>query len=189
MRYAQIDKCECCNGLGIGVSLFTAGCPYHCAGCQNMSTWATNGGQEYTKETQEKVLDLLKPDWVSRLSILGGEPLLPQNMRQIADLLDAARAAKPDIKIWLWTGTTFEDLQELWLEDSPQDEELDSLGWTSENLDDLYEILGNLDYLVDGRFIKEKRDITLAWRGSSNQRVLDMRASMDAHKPVLAAEQ
>lgn len=188
MRYAQIEKCECCNGLGIGVSLFTQCCPYHCQGCQNMSTWAMNGGQEYTEEIKDKVLDLVSPDWVSRFSILGGEPLLPQNVRQIADLIQDVQDKKPDIKVWLWTGTTFEELLELCLTETCEDATLLSLGWTEENLDDLYSILKTINYMVDGRFIQEKRDITLAWRGSSNQRVLDMRKSMDAFEPILAAD-
>lgn len=153
-----------------------------------MSTWALGGGQEYTHADQERIVELVKPEWVSRLSILGGEPLLPQNVKPIADLIDAVMAAKPGIKIWLWTGTTFEDLRALWLNGHPEDEVLDSLGWTEENLDDLYAILTSLDYMVDGRFVQEKRDITLKWRGSPNQRVLNMPRSMDASKPVLATD-
>lgn len=189
MRYAQIRSMDISNGSGIGVSLFSQGCPYHCQGCHNMSTWSLGGGQEYTKDAQEKILKLIEPDWVSRLSILGGEPLLPQNVRQLADLIQDAKTKKPDLKVWLWTGTTFEELLALCLPGICQDATLLSLGWTDENLDDLYAILKTIDYMIDGRFIQEKRDITLAWRGSPNQRVLDMRASMNAHKPVLAAEQ
>lgn len=190
MRYAQIRSMDVSSGSGIGVSLFSQGCPYYCQGCHNMSTWSANGGREFTDKEQEKVLSLLRPEWVSRLSILGGEPLLPQNVRQLSNLIAAAQNKKPSLKVWLWTGTTLEDLIRLCFKQEPNDSALSSLGWTDDNLNDLYDILSSIDYLIDGRFVQEKRDITLPWRGSTNQRVIDVQESKKhGWEPILVPDE
>lgn len=186
MRYFSIDKCECTNGKNWGVSIFTSGCPYHCEGCHNMSTWAINGGEEYAQETQDTIVELVQKPHISRLSILGGEPLLPQNVVALYELIMEVRYVRPDIDIWLWTGTTFESLWELGNNATPEDKVLDSLGWTKAQRLYLAMILWNVDYLIDGRFVREKKDLTLKWRGSSNQRVLDCAESMLAGKPIPA---
>ncbi len=186
MKYSSIDKCECVNGRNWGVSLFTQGCPYKCPGCHNMSTWAINGGEEYTQKTQGAILELVQSPHVSRLSILGGEPLTPQNVMPLYELIVEVRTVRPDIDIWLWTGTTFEALWEFGNGVSSRDKTLDELGWTKNERLYLALILWNVDYLIDGRFVQEKRDLTLKWRGSSNQRVLDCTESMLAGMPVPA---
>lgn len=186
MRYFSIDKCECTNGKNWGVSVFTSGCPYHCEGCHNISTWAVNGGDEYDQETKEQILELVQKTHISRFSVLGGEPLLPQNVAPLLDLLESVKKVRPDIKIWLWTGTTIESLQHLLQHTPIEDEKLSALSWSSFNLIHLNKILQMVDYLIDGRFIQEKKDLTLKWRGSSNQRVLDCKKSMAQQSAVLA---
>ena len=188
MRYSSIDRCECTNGKDWGISLFTQGCPFNCKGCHNMSTWSMNSGEEYTQETEEKILELIKQPHISRFSILGGEPFLPQNMQQLYNLVTKVHySSKPDIKIWLWTGTTLESIFFLLdnLNNNP-DEKFASLDWDEDSKDYLRALLPMIDYLIDGRFIQEQKDLTLKWRGSSNQRVLDCKESMRQFKPILA---
>lgn len=160
MRYAQIRKMDISNGEGIGVALFTQGCHFHCKGCHNPEQWSFDGGEEYTWEIQDRIIKLLEPNYITRLSILGGEPLEKQNWFQLSCLIQIAKIKKPSVKIWLYTGYTYESLLDI-----------------EKNNDFKYLtfILDNIDYLVDGPFIREKKDITLQFRGSDNQRILDMR--------------
>lgn len=156
MRFAQIRKMDISNGSGIGVSLFVQGCLWrliHCPGCHNSNIWDFNGGEEYTQKTEQQILELIKPDYNTRMSVLGGEPLIPQNYAPLAHLIKEVKAAKDSIKIWLYTGYIYENLKKV------EDENLQC-------------ILSNIDYLVDGPYIESQRDITLAFRGSRNQRIL-----------------
>lgn len=173
MRFAQIRKMDISNGEGIGVSLFTSFCPYHCPHCHNMSTWGINSGREYTQEDKEKILELVKPEYIHRFSILGGEPLLPQNVYALLDLVHAVREIKPNISIWLWTGTTIEAIKQFLSGRECEDETFASLGWTKQNKQNLYCLLMECDYIIDGRFEEDKKDLTLKWRGSSNQKIWD----------------
>lgn len=171
MRYADIIKCDCENGKHWGVSLFTQGCPFHCEGCFNPETWSYDSGKEFTDETQTLILKLLDKSYISRLSILGGEPLEERNLHQLACLISSIRNNyHNDIKIWVYTGWTYEELQR---------REKES------NIKYLTFILDNIDYLVDGPFIQEKKDITLEFRGSRNQRILDTRQLRKDNKVVL----
>lgn len=164
MRYAQIDECECCNGNDIGVSLFTQGCPIKCPGCHNDSIWDFNGGTEFTEETIDTIIELIKKPYIKRLSILGGEPLEPENYYMLKKLLETVIMVKPNIKIWIWTGYTWYNL-------------LLKLKYEfGKRL--LWDILKTCNVLIDGPFIQEKKDITLKWRGSSNQNVIDMEQSI-----------
>lgn len=149
-----------------------------------MSTWAVNGGKDFTEEDKDTILGLIQQPHISRFSVLGGEPLLPQNVYQLADLLRDLRQARPDVEIWLWTGTTFESLLALIQGGEPQDKVLASLGWSKDHRALLREILLSTNYLIDGRFIQEKKDLTLKWRGSENQRVLDCKASLRQGKAI-----
>lgn len=173
MRYASIDKIECRNGLGWGVTLYTQGCHFHCKNCFNPETWGFNDGKEYSEETEETILNLLKPDYITRLSILGGEPLEYINRYDIANLVVDARIEKPDIMIWLYTGYTYEDL--LFIRDTCRDRDADLLGI----------ILNEVDVLVDGQFQEDKKDLTYPFAGSTNQRVIDMRKTREQNKIVL----
>lgn len=163
MRYAQIDKCECCNGNDIGISIFTQGCPIKCSGCYNSSIWDFNGGIEYSKKTLQTIIHLIDKPYIKRFSILGGEPLLPQNYRDLYNLCTEVKFARPDIKIWLWSGYTFEEIWRHAQEDTSNY---------------LFALLGIVDILVDGPFVAEQRDITLKWRGSKNQRVIDLKSTL-----------
>ena len=187
MKIAQLRKSDISNGTGIGISIWTQGCPYRCKGCHNASTWSANVGKNFIQEDKDKFLALLDNDYITRVSILGGEPLLPQNVADLALLIHDIKVKKEDIKIWLWTGTTFEDLYKLtFLRTKSNDKILDNLGWDNSTLADLAYILNQINYMIDGRFIQEQKDLTLKFRGSKNQRWLDVRASLAAGKAISA---
>lgn len=189
MNYSSLRNIDISNGQGIGISLWTSGCPYKCPYCHNPETWNYNNGKEYTSETHQKILELIKSDYITRFSILGGEPLLPQNVSYIAYIIEKIKEIRPDIKIWLWTGTTFENLYNIAVlrsDGNLNDKIFNSLNWLYGDLNELEYILNNIDYLIDGRFIQEQKDLTLKWCGSKNQRVLDCAASMKQGKPIIA---
>lgn len=178
MRYAQIRKMDISNGLGVGASLFIQGCHFHCKNCFNPETWNFNGGKEYTEETKETILKLLEPEYISRFSVLGGEPLEECNWLDLADLLVSVKREQPDIKIWLYTGFTYECLEHLMYSNVPG---------SNKNL--LYIILKNIDVLVDGQFQEDKKDLTYPFAGSTNQRAIDMKRTNDCGKIVLFNEE
>lgn len=155
MKYNSIDECEAINGEGFGVSLYTQGCPYHCPGCFNPETWDFEKGHIWTQKTEDYIIELLKPNYIKRLTILGGEPLIERNVEPLTALLIKVKELYPDKQIWLYTGGEFE--------------------FESIRCDNLIE---HTDVVVDGQFKKELRDITLKWRGSSNQRVIDTQKSL-----------
>ncbi len=167
MNYAKIVPCDIANGEGVRVTLFVQGCNHHCPGCQNPTTWDPNGGQPFTDETLDKIVDLLRPDYIQGLTLTGGDPLLPENEPEIAHIIWKVRLLFEDKKdIWVWTGYTLKELT--WRAQNDDDEGM---------LSPTEEILSNIDVLVDGPFIQEKRDISLPYMGSSNQRVIDMKKS------------
>lgn len=147
MRYSQIRKMDISNGEGIGVSLFVQGCDFHCNGCFNSETWDWNKGKEFTIKTGLYLLSLCYKPYIKRLSILGGEPLAPQNIDTVTNLSKLFKEQYPDKKLWIWSGYTFEN----YIYDK--------------------EILKYADYIVDGRFEEDKKDLNLKFRGSSNQRI------------------
>lgn len=149
MRYNTIKQLDIANGPGCRVSLFVQGCSFNCPGCFNTVAKDFNGGKEFTDQTLQLILDLLKPSHISGLSILGGEPLHPQNRQATLDLVKLVRACAPGKSIWLWTGYKWEDVAE------------DLIG-------------SGIDVVVDGQFKEELKDLRLKYRGSSNQRVIDV---------------
>lgn len=159
MRYAEIVECELCNGSGIGVSIWCTYCPIKCKNCCNKSVWDINSGQPFTDEVLERLIDYISKPWVDRISILGGEPLCKENAKDICDLLKVfrQRAETRDKNIWVYTGYWFENLND----------EIKT------------NVLHYVDVLVDGPYIESQRDLTLAFRGSSNQRIIDIKASRD----------
>ena len=177
MRYASIDKIECRNGLGWGATLYVQGCHFHCHNCFNPETWDFNGGKEFTQDTVDTILKLIEPEYITRFSVLGGEPLEECNWLDLADLLVNIKGEHPDIKIWLYTGFTYECLEHLMSSNV--------LG-SDRNL--LYIILKNVDVLVDGQFQEDKKDLTYPFAGSTNQRVIDMKRTNDRGKIVLFNE-
>lgn len=178
MRYAQIRKMDISNGEGCGVSIFTQGCPIRCQNCHNNSIWNFNGGKEWTKESEQLILELMDRPQITRLSILGGEPLLEQNVQDLARLCMQVKQTWPQKKIWLWSGYLWEDIYLLAFNNSYR-----TLGtqkeWSWQEQKALCNILFNVDILVDGPFVQEQKDITLKWRGSKNQRVIRCKDSID----------
>ena len=159
MRYASLKLNDIANGDGIGVSIFTQGCPHRCYNCFNPETWDFNGGKEFTQETLSTILTGLTAHGIKRhLSILGGEPLCPENLFLTNLVITAAKNAYPDLKIYVWTGYLYEELLKL---------------LSTNHL--LRNILNTIDVLVDGPYIDSLRDITLHMRGSSNQRVINLK--------------
>ena len=168
------------NGTGIGVSLFTQGCHFHCKNCFQPETWDFDGGKEYTEETQQTILKLIEPEYITRFSILGGEPLEPQNSFHLAELINLIKRKRPDIKIWVYTGYTIENLYSRCYSTIGEDSEA-----TPTQCRYLRYILNSIDILVDGQFQEDKKDLTYPFAGSTNQRVIDMKESREQNQIVL----
>lgn len=169
MKYNSINTCECTNGLGWGISLFTQGCDRHCEGCFNPETWNFNDGKVFTQEQLDLIIDLLHSEYITRFSFLGGEPLAPTNRYQVACIINKIHSIYDNTRsIWIWSGYTYEELKE--------QSQIDNY---------LKYILNNADILIDGPFIKGKKDLTLKWRGSNNQRIIDLKATNKENKLIL----
>ena len=149
MRYNIIRQLDIANGPGCRVSLFVQGCSFNCPGCFNAVAKDFEGGTEFTAQTLDLILELLKPKHISGLSILGGEPLHPQNRAAVLELTKKVKQVYPEKNIWLWTGYLWEEVRD------------DLLG-------------SGVDVLVDGKFVEELKDLRLKYRGSSNQRVIEL---------------
>lgn len=163
MYYGEIKKCDIANGEGVRVSLFVSGCTHHCPGCFNQDTWDFCYGKEYTYETEQEILDALSPDYINGLSLLGGEPFEPQNQKVLVQLLRKVREQYPQKTVWCYSGYLFD--RELLSESRARCEYTD-------------EMLSMIDILVDGRFVEKLKDIRLVFRGSSNQRIIDVKRSL-----------
>ncbi len=170
MYYGEIKDCDIANGEGVRVSLFVSGCTNHCEHCFQPQTWAFDYGQPFTEETEDRLLSLLSPSYVNGLTLLGGEPFEPENQRALLPFLRRARTAYPEKTIWAYSGFTYEEL--LTEGSSPRCEATDGM-------------LSLLDVLVDGRFEEARKDISLRFRGSSNQRLIDLNATRQAGEIVL----
>lgn len=164
MYYGEIKKCDIANGEGVRVSLFVSGCTHHCPGCFNQDTWEFDYGKEYTQETEKEILEALAPSYINGLSLLGGEPFEPQNQEVLISLLRKVKERYPEKDIWCYSGYLFD--KELLSESRARCEYTD-------------EMLSMLDVLVDGRFVEALKDIRLVFRGSSNQRVIDVKKSLE----------
>ena len=162
IRYASIRKLDITNGPGVRVSLFTQGCNIFCKGCFNSDIWDYEGGKEWTEKTKNLLLDLCNKPQIKGLSILGGEPLSPQNFDDLKDLLISFKELMPNKTIWLWTGYIFEDL-------------------TEEQL----EIVKLVDVLVDGPWMIDLGDFSLKYRGSSNQRIINVKETLNQNSIIL----
>ena len=160
MYYGTIKKCDIANGPGVRVSLFVSGCRNCCKGCFNPETWDFSYGTPYTEETERYIIELLEPSYINGLSLLGGEPFEPENQRELVGLLKKIRTEYPEKDIWCYTGYVYE-------------QDLTKGGRKYTEVTD--ELLSYVDVLVDGQFIEEQKDLTLAFRGSSNQRILHLR--------------
>lgn len=176
MRYAQIRSMDISNGEGVGVSLFVQGCPFHCFGCFNSNTWDFNGGKEWTEETKNKFLKLIDRPYIKRISFLGGECLAEQNLDEILSLIQEIRSSFPNKTIWLYTGYSYQKIFRG-----------ESSCISQEGLNNFKrrEIIKLCDVVVDGEYIDEQKDLTLKWKGSKNQNVIDVKQSLVQNKMVL----
>ena len=170
MHYGEIKKCDIANGEGVRVSLFVSGCTHHCPGCFNQDTWDFSYGKEYTDETEQEIIEALSPDYINGLSLLGGEPFEPQNQKVLVQLLRKVREQYPQKTIWCYSGYLFD--RELLSESRARCEYTD-------------EMLSMIDILVDGRFVEKLKDIRLVFRGSSNQRIIDVKKSLNNGEVIL----
>ena len=169
MNYASIRKCDIANGEGVRVSLFVSGCTHRCKGCFNEEAQNFAYGEPFTREVEDEILEALEPDYIAGLTLLGGEPMEPENQRVLVPFLRRFRAKFGDTKtIWCYTGCILEkDLQP-----SPPSQPSLHSHWRTEVTD---EFLSYIDVLVDGPFVESLKDISLRFRGSSNQRILELR--------------
>ena len=173
MYYGNIKKNDIANGKGVRVTLFVSGCTNHCKNCFQPETWNFDYGKPYTKETEDEVIDALKPSHISGLTLLGGEPFEPENQRELVKLLRRVREELPEKNIWSFTGFVLDQ---------------DLLDGGRKHCEVTDEMLSLLDVLVDGPFKEEEKDITLAFRGSRNQRLIDMKKSLKEQEVVLYME-
>ncbi len=170
MNYALIRKNDIANGVGVRVSLFVSGCRHHCKGCFNPETWSFSYGKPFTEETVSEILNALKPDYITGLSLLGGEPFEPENQAALAELTAVVRKTYPNKTIWCYSGFRFEDQLFVGKVGDPET---------------ALALLSNLDVLVDGTFQEDLKDPSLLFRGSSNQNIIDVPKSLASGKTVL----
>ena len=170
MHYGAIKNCDIANGEGVRVTLFVSGCTNRCKNCFQPQTWDFEYGQPFTAKTEDELLELLKPDYINGLTVLGGEPFEPSNQRALLPFLRRVRETYPDKNIWCYSGFTYEEMKR------------DGSHPRCEATD---ELLSLLDVLVDGRFVEELKDISLRFRGSANQRLIDLKKSRAAGTLVL----
>ncbi len=174
MNYATIKKHDIANGLGVRVSLFVSGCTHHCKGCFNPETWDFNYGNEFTEEVQQEVISALAPDYISGLSLLGGEPFEPSNQASLVPFLKKVKELYPEKDIWCYSGYNFES---------------DMLTGKLGDASVTDEMLSYIDILVDGEFVESLKDISLRFKGSSNQRIIDVQQSLKTDTLVLWGEE
>lgn len=175
MNYATIKKCDIANGEGVRVSLFVSGCTHHCKNCFNEVAWDFSYGEPFTASTEEEIFAELEHGYVNGLSLLGGEPFEPQNQRALLPFVKRVREKFPKKNIWCYTGFVF-------------DEKTGLLKERAKNTECTAELIRNLDVLVDGPFVDELKDISLVFRGSSNQRVIDVQKTLQSGQIVLYLE-
>ena len=170
MNYSAIKKCDVANGPGVRVSLFVSGCTHHCKGCFNAETWDFKFGEEFTKVQEDEIIEYLKPDYIKGFSLLGGEPFEPANQKVLVGLLKRIKETDPKKTVWCYTGYLF-------------DQDLIPGGKVYCEVTD--EMLSMIDVLVDGEFVQDLYDISLKFRGSSNQRIIDVKKSLESGAVVL----
>lgn len=170
MYYSEVKECDIANGPGVRVTLFVSGCTHHCKGCFNEMTWDFQYGREFTEEDIDKLIKLLEPSYVAGLTLLGGEPMEYRNQQGLLPLLRKVKEAYPDKTIWCYTGYLYEK---------------DILENFCGKWEETREMLSYLDVIVDGEFVEELKDISLRFRGSSNQRIIDVKKSRETGKVVL----
>lgn len=162
MNYTLIRSIDIANGEGIGTALFVSGCPFHCEGCFNPETWDYGYGKEFTQKTLISLIEATDKPYINRISILGGEPLAPVNLETVSLIIESLKKRFPEKRIWIYSGYTYESLNKNQLR-----------------------VISKADILVDGQFIKEKKDLNLKFRGSSNQRIIDIQQTIKGSRLTL----
>lgn len=170
MNYAAIKNCDIANGPGVRVSLFVSGCTHRCPGCFNEVAWDFQYGEPFTDQTIDRILNLLKPAYIRGLTLLGGEPFEPENQGPVLELIRRIKQELPEKSIWAFSGYLFDK---------------DILSGRLGDWEITRELVGYLDVLVDGPFIQEKKNLSLRFRGSENQRLIDVPASLSSGEIVL----
>lgn len=173
MNYSEIKPLDIANGTGVRVSLFVSGCRNHCKGCFNPATWDFCAGKPFDEKVERRILELLKPDHVVGLTLLGGEPFEPENQRALLPFVKRVRQAYPDKTVWAYSGCVL-------------DRDMRAGGRVHCEATD--ELLSLVDVLVDGPFIEARKDISLRFRGSDNQRIIDMKATRERGEIVLCKD-
>lgn len=169
MKYASIKECDVANGPGVRVSVFVSGCNHRCKGCFNEEAWDFDYGEEFTQETIDRILKDLEKDYIEGLSLLGGEPLEYANQKGLLPLVRQVKEKFPNKTIWCYTGFDFEK---------------DVMEKMYQNWDETKELIKDIDVMVDGKFEIEKKNPSLKFRGSENQRLIDVQKSVNAHKII-----
>ncbi len=170
MNYALIRENDIANGPGVRTSLFVSGCRHHCKGCFNPETWNFNFGSPFTQTEIDKIINLTEPSFVEGLTLLGGEPFEPENQKALIDLLKQFKEKLPNKSIWCYSGFCFEN---------------DLLPKAKASEENIMEMLSLIDVLVDGKFVEELKNPALRFRGSSNQNIIDVKASLTQSKMIL----
>lgn len=169
MNYADIKKIDVANGEGVRVSVFVSGCNHHCKGCFNQCAWDFNYGKKFTEKEEQQIIDYMNHDYISGLSLLGGEPLEPKNQEGLLPLVKKVKEKFPNKNIWCYTGFDFEK---------------DVVGKMAKNNETTRELLKYIDIIVDGKFEEDKKDLKLQFRGSSNQKIVDVKKSLQTGQIV-----
>ncbi len=174
MNYADIKQYDVANGLGVRVSIFVSGCTHHCKNCFNPETWDFTYGKPFSQVEIQRILDYLKPSYVAGLSVLGGEPFEKINQEGLLPLLRQVKKCYPEKDIWCYSGYLFDS---------------QILGQMCQESETTKEMLSYIDILVDGRFVEEKKNLKLRFRGSENQRIIDVKRSLETGRVVLWQEE
>ena len=169
MNYASLKTYDTANGPGVRVSLFVSGCEHHCKDCFNSEAWDFNYGKEFTEDTLHQIIESMNKTWIYGITFLGGEPMNPKNVITVSEIIARLRCSFPNKTIWVYSGYTLEELlsryQNMFIDSNMNRDVAFATG----------SILKNIDVLVDGRFVAELKDLKLRFRGSSNQRIIDMK--------------
>ncbi|MBQ8850701.1 MAG: anaerobic ribonucleoside-triphosphate reductase activating protein [Clostridia bacterium] len=173
MNFATFRTHDVANGSGVRVSLFVSGCTHHCKGCFNAEAWDFSYGEPYTEELEEKIISALAPDYIKGFSLLGGEPFEPSNQAALVGLLEKIKKTYPQKTVWCYSGYDFER---------------DILPCRLGDADITRRMINCIDVLVDGEFVEEKKDLSLRFRGSSNQRIINVPVSLEKGEVVLMEE-
>lgn len=169
MNYAKINKNDIANGSGVRVTLFVSGCTHHCKGCFNQEAWDFKYGEPFDENVENELLEALSPSYIKGLTLLGGEPMEPQNQRVLVHFLKKVKEKYPNKTIWCYSGYTLEQLT----------------GQSRARCEVTDEMLSLIDVLVDGQFVEELKDISLRFRGSSNQRIINLKATLKSGEIIL----